>query len=174
MPSPAAPTPTDDQDALFCVVDEDDRLLGHRTRRECHADATLIHRSVYVTVETTAGRLWQRRGFGKDAAPGLWDLACAGHVDPGESYQDAAVRELAEELGMLGTRPVELGRLRLDLPGEREICTVFALRHDGPFALRLPEVAAIGVWPGDEEPAPLSDGAAIVGAWLRAQGHGVA
>ena len=40
------PAPVQRQDEVFCVVDRDDRVLGYRTRAECHADATLIHRSV--------------------------------------------------------------------------------------------------------------------------------
>ena len=35
----------------------------------------------------------------KDLDPGLWTTSCSGHVDQGESYFDAAVRECKEELG---------------------------------------------------------------------------
>lgn len=43
--------------------------------------------------------LLQRRsntGFGD----GMWDFACSGHVEEGESMTDACVRECAEELGI--------------------------------------------------------------------------
>ena len=71
---------TDDQSERFQVVDADDREVGVRTRAECHADRALIHRSVFVCVETPAGTIFQRRGLGKDSNPGWWCLACAGHV----------------------------------------------------------------------------------------------
>jgi isopentenyldiphosphate isomerase len=37
----------------------------------------------------------------KDICPNLWDLSCAEHLKPGESYHDAAVRGLSEELGII-------------------------------------------------------------------------
>lgn len=35
----------------------------------------------------------------KDSFPGAWDISSAGHVDAGEKCEDAARRELIEELG---------------------------------------------------------------------------
>ena len=157
----------DDQDELFQVVDLDDRPLASRTRRECHADRRLLHRSVYVLVETAAGMLFQRRGWQKDTGAGLWDLACAGHAAAGEEPLAAARRELAEELGILGATPRALGRIVLDFPWERELCTVFRLTHAGPFTLRLPELIAIGVFEDDEWPAPRSPGAEQVLGYVR-------
>jgi isopentenyldiphosphate isomerase len=157
----------DDPQELLVVVDRDDRVLGLRSRGECHADPRLLHRSIYVHVETADGPVFQRRGFAKDSAPGAWDLACAGHVGPGESYAQAAARELVEELGLDVAVPAPLGRTVLELPGETELCTVFGLRHEGPFLVQTPEVAGVAVFPAGEIPAPLSPGAALVLAWLR-------
>ena len=42
----------------------------------------------------------QKRVLSKDENPGLWDSSAAGHVDSGESYDNAAKRELLEELGL--------------------------------------------------------------------------
>ena len=149
-------------DELFCVVDEDDRVLGLRTRAECHADASLIHRSVFVLVETTAGMLFQRRGFGKDANPGAWDIACAGHVDGEEGYAAAARRELGEELG-IDADPELLGTLLVRMPRETEMAAIFRLRHDGPFSVALPEVVGLAVFRPDEEPSLPPGGAEALG-----------
>jgi isopentenyldiphosphate isomerase len=145
---------TDDQRELFQVVDEDDRPLGARTRAECHADPALIHRSVYVVVETGAGMLYQRRGLGKDSHPGFWDLACAGHVAAGETYEAAAGRELAEEVGLEGGELEPLGRFLYRDARETEMTAIFRVRSDGPFTLRPPEVIGLVALP--EPPAPLT------------------
>jgi 8-oxo-dGTP pyrophosphatase MutT (NUDIX family) len=144
------------QDEVFCVVDRDDAVLGYRTRAECHADATLIHRSVSVIVETSEGLLFQRRSLRKDSSPGFWDVACSGHVDGEETYLEAAVRELAEEVGYAGPAPEHLGTILTELPGETEMAGVFRLVADGPFGLMLPEVIGLGVYPADAMPTPLT------------------
>ncbi len=152
-------------DELLVVVDEDDRVLENRRRAECHADPTLLHRSTHVVVECAGGLLLQRRGFDKDKAAGLWDSACSGHVRPGESYLDAAVRELEEELGIVA-EPEFLGTCRVTGIGETELCGVHCLVHGGPFVLRLPELAGICVFGRDELPNELTPALERVLEWL--------
>lgn len=44
--------------------------------------------------------LLQKRADDMFVYPGFWDSSAAGHVDEGETEQDAAYRELAEEVGI--------------------------------------------------------------------------
>jgi isopentenyl-diphosphate Delta-isomerase len=155
------PAPVQHQDEVFCVVDRDDNVLGYRTRAECHADPTLIHRSVSVIVETSEGMLLQRRSLRKDSSPGWWDLACSGHVDGDETYLATAIRELREELGYDGPPPEHLGTFLNELGDETEMAGVFRLRADGPFGLMLPEVIGLGVYPPDALPEPLTPSARL-------------
>lgn len=157
--------PSQEGSELLVVVDADDRVLRHATRAECHADRTLIHRSTHVVVETTAGLLLQRRGFEKDTGAGLWDSACAGHVQPGESYMEAAVRELGEELG-IAAEPRFAGTCRVETERETELCGVHTLRHDGPFRLELPELAGLCVFAHDELPSNVTPALEQVHAWF--------
>lgn len=91
----------------FDVVNERDEPIGRAARREVHARG-LWHRAVWVLVFDRAGRIFlQKRSMKKDMSPGLWDGSCAGHVDAGEDYDTAAVRELGEELGLHVTTPLE-------------------------------------------------------------------
>jgi isopentenyldiphosphate isomerase len=159
---------TDDQSERFQVVDADDREIGVRTRAECHADRSLIHRSVFVCVESAAGTVFQRRGLGKDSNPGWWCLACAGHVAAGESYRDAAERELAEEAGIVGAELRHAGTFLMELPDETEMTCVFVARYDGPLTARPPEVIGLAVFPPGEVPEPLTPSARLVLDFLRA------
>lgn len=89
------------------IVDAADNVVGRNTRFEIHRQG-LMHRAVHIFVFNSTGEVYvQRRSDGKDKHPGVLDSSAAGHVDPGESYQEAAARELFEELGLrAGIRPV--------------------------------------------------------------------
>jgi len=89
-----------EQEEIYAVVDADDKIIGKATRKEIH-EKGLWHRSVHVFIMNTSGALFlQKRSLKKDLYPGCWDSSAAGHVDWGESYQQAAKRELQEELGI--------------------------------------------------------------------------
>lgn len=70
-----------------------------------------FYRDVYICLFSPSGDvLIQQRAAGKYIDPGLWDLSAGGAVLAGETSQQAASRELAEELGInigfTGQRPV--------------------------------------------------------------------
>lgn len=87
-------------DELFDVVDGNDCVIAQATRAEVHA-RNLFHRAVHILVRDGNGNIiLQRRSLAKDTCPGLFSTSCAGHVDAGETYGTAAIRELGEELGI--------------------------------------------------------------------------
>jgi isopentenyldiphosphate isomerase len=156
------------------VVDAAGREIGSAPRAACHADPSLIHPSVHVVVMSAEGCLWQLRGYGKDSAAGQWDHACTGHVSLGEDARGAAVRELAEEIGVTvaAGELEEVARVLCELGSETELTTVFRLAHDGPFTLRLPEVAGLAVLPRGQRPDPLSPSALLLSSRLDAEHPG--
>lgn len=84
----------------FDVVDARDRVIGQAPRSEVHA-RRLLHRAVHVFVFDRRGRLLlQKRSADKDEFPLRYTSSASGHVDAGEFYDDAAKRELHEELGL--------------------------------------------------------------------------
>jgi len=86
---------------LFEIVDDEGRVVGTAPRSRCHGDPSLAHRSVHVIVINPRGDIYlQKRSSTKDVQPGKWDSSVGGHLAPGETYEEAAVRELAEELGI--------------------------------------------------------------------------
>ena len=78
-------------------------------------------------------------------APGLWDSSCSGHLDAGEDYDAAAVRELGEEIGVHGVAPVRWFRIEACAETAQEFCWVYRLGHDGPFVLHPGEIEC-GEW----------------------------
>jgi len=92
-----------EQEEIYAVVDAGDKIIGKATRREIH-EKGLWHRSVHIFIINKSGALFlQKRALRKDFYPGCWDSSAAGHVDWGESYEQAAHRELREELGIKET-----------------------------------------------------------------------
>lgn len=82
------------------IVDEHDTVIGTGTRKDVHQEG-LMHRAVHVFVFNPRGEIYvQRRAATKDKHPVKLDSSAAGHVDPGETYEQTAVRELGEELGL--------------------------------------------------------------------------
>ena len=140
-------------DEWFDVVNECDEVVGRETRRVVHATG-LWHRAVHVLVFDAAGRVFlQKRSMTKDLSPGLWDSSCSGHLDAGEDYDPAAVRELGEEIGVrLATAPERWFRVEACEETGWEFCWVYRLRHEGPFVLH-PEEIETGEWVATAEVA---------------------
>jgi 16S rRNA (adenine1518-N6/adenine1519-N6)-dimethyltransferase len=100
--------------APIVVVDENDQPVGQTTKQEAW-DKGLLHRIVRVVLLNSKGQmLLQHRTPIKDIFPDCWDTAAAGHVDAGEDYLTAAMREAEEELGMTGLVLKPLGNYRSD------------------------------------------------------------
>lgn len=70
-----------------------------KSRGEVHRDGDW-HGSVHVWVFDGEEVLLQKRSSEKDVFPGKIDASCTGHIAPGETPQEAALRELSEELGI--------------------------------------------------------------------------
>lgn len=85
---------------MFDVVDERDQVIRQVPRSVVHAE-NLLHRAVSIFVLHPDGRLLlQLRSDSKDQYPGCYTSSASGHVDAGEDYEMAAVRELKEELAL--------------------------------------------------------------------------
>lgn len=94
---------------LVQIVDEKDEPVGEASLKQMH-DQDLIHRVVRIMIEDDEGRiLLQKRSSNKKRYPNCWDNSASGHVDVGESYEAAAKRELAEELGVADLKLEEMG-----------------------------------------------------------------
>lgn len=82
------------------VVDKNDKPLCVLSLPDASRQV-LRHRTVLVLVYDAKGRLFlQKRSKTKTLYPGRWDLSATGHVKASESREDAAIRELFEELGI--------------------------------------------------------------------------
>ncbi len=145
-------------DELLEVVDESGRVIGLAPRSLVHADRNLLHRVVHVLVVNRAGDLLlQKRSAAKDVAPGRWDTSVGGHLVPGESAQEAACREMKEELGVAGETEFLYTWIHRGM-GESEMVHTFICRHQGPFPYDRLEIDQVRFWPLEAIRTRLSGG----------------
>ncbi|MDQ0797278.1 NUDIX hydrolase [Streptomyces sp. B1I3] len=129
-------------DEILDIVDENDEVVGQAPRGEATARG-LRHRCVFVEARDAAGRLFvHRRTATKLVFPSHYDMFVGGVVGAGESYDDAALREAEEELGVQGLpRPEPLFTFLYENAGHSWWSAVYQVRCELPVRPQAEEVA---------------------------------
>ena len=85
---------------LIDVVDENNIVVGQEMRDVVHSKG-LFHRAVNIFIFNSNGQiLLQKRSATKDVCPSTWDLSTSETLKVEETYLQAAIRGLQEELGI--------------------------------------------------------------------------
>ncbi len=128
------------------IVDEKGEVKGIAPRSQIHGNPALMHRVAHVLVFNRKGEiLLQRRSMNKDVAPGRWDTSVGGHVDPGESPEGAALREMKEEIGVDGRIEFLHSYIHTNDYETELVHTFRALKDDG-FEFNAEEIEEIRFW----------------------------
>ena len=131
----------------FPIVDEEGCVVDSATRGECHNGSRLLHPVVHLHVFNTAGDIYlQKRPEWKDIQPGKWDTAVGGHMDYGETPEEALRREVREELGITDFTPEFIGKYVFDSKRERELVYVNRTIYDGPVRPSTEELDGGRFW----------------------------
>lgn len=88
----------------FDIVDEYGNKTGGIVERTLAHRTGVPHRTAHVWIfrykDDVLQVLIQKRCLAKDSFPGCYDISSAGHVSAGQEYEESALRELKEELGV--------------------------------------------------------------------------
>ena len=130
MPLPSADNPGDrprPTGEMVPVVEENGLVIGQATRQSVHDGSKLMHPVIHLHIINREGCLYiQKRSMKKDLLPGRWDTAVGGHVDYGETLEEALYREASEELGFRDFNPIFLKSYIWESAREKELVSVFA------------------------------------------------
>ncbi|WP_460063877.1 NUDIX domain-containing protein [Streptomyces sp. YKOK-I1] len=139
-------------DEILDIVDENDRVVGQAPRGRAYAEG-MRHRCVFIQARDAEGRLFvHRRTSSKLVFPSLYDMFVGGVVGAGETYDEAALREAEEELGVSGLpRPGFLFKFLYD-GGARGSwwSAVYEVRCEAPVSPQVEEVAWHAFLPEEE------------------------
>lgn len=137
----------DNQEEKFPIVNEQGEVIGSATRGECHSGSKLLHPVVHLHVFNSKGDIYlQRRPAWKDIQPGKWDTAVGGHIDYGETPEEALRREVREELGITDFVPVPIDKYVFESQREKELVYVNRTTYDGEIRPSTDELDGGRFW----------------------------
>lgn len=96
-----SPRETDHPEEMLDLVDEQDNVMDTVTREEVYAKGLRNYRVIHTFIINSEGKLWiPRRVSTKKLYPNGLDYSIAGHVEAGETYEEALVKEAKEEANL--------------------------------------------------------------------------
>ena len=117
------------------IIDEQNNELEVVPRSIMRRDV-LLHRATYVIVLNSQNELLiQKRSTQKDVYPGYYDPTTGGVVKAGENYDENAIRELAEEIGVKADTLESLFEFHFEAPNCNVWGKAFVIRYDGPIIM---------------------------------------
>lgn len=127
----------------FPLVNEMGETIGKATRKECHSGSKQLHPVIHLHIFNDAGELYlQKRSMTKDIQPGKWDTAVGGHIDYGETVEEALRREVREELGITAFTPQFITRYVFESAIEKELVNTFRTIYNGEIKPDTEELEA--------------------------------
>jgi isopentenyldiphosphate isomerase len=129
----------------------------------------LQHRGVHIFLVTSENKLVvQQRGRQRETSPLELDCSVSEHVKTGETYRKAALRGLAEEMGVQDANIHVLIKFKMKYgPNDNEICQLYEGRVD-PGRVRFDpvEVERIECYRLDELEELIRNGQVVFSGWL--------
>lgn len=155
-------------DELLDIVNDEDIVIDQQMRSTAH-QLGLQHRGVHVFLFTRDRKmLVQKRSVDRAASPSALDCSVSEHVKAGESYLNAAIRGIQEEMGLEEIEIQPLARIKMNYgPNDNEISTIFEGTID-PASVRFDpvEIQEVNYYPTTELREMMNAGGSQFCGWF--------
>jgi len=126
---------------ILKIYDNLYNVIGVADRSQVHAEG-LLHQVTHLwMMEIKDGEKWlyfRQRSLEQKIFPGLYDLISSGHIDPEETFEEAIIDNVKEQLGVSIPRQdlVHIGNIRQIIDREdyhdNAFCQIFFCRVTDP------------------------------------------
>ncbi len=130
---------------LIDIVNDRNAVIGRISKDQLY-DGPNNHRIVHVLIYNDKGEIaLQLRSRMVAFLPSHWTTVVGGHVQAGETVEQAAKREMNEEIGLVAPikKLFEIIYVPPRVPGMKKFLTVFKTTHNGPFSPNPEDVERI-------------------------------
>jgi len=140
------------EEEMFPVVNEKGEFIKLAPRSICHDGISmLLHPVIHLHIINRDGNIFlQLRSLDKDIQPGKWDTSVGGHVNPGETIEQAVIREAREEAGIENFTYEFIRKYIWESDREREMVYSYLTRDEQTPATNTEEVDFGRFWSREE------------------------
>jgi isopentenyldiphosphate isomerase len=145
---------------MLPVINEQGDFIKLAPRSICHdGKSMLLHPVIHLHIINGEGKIFlQLRSKDKDIQPGKWDTSVGGHVDPGETTEQALMREAREEAGLENFSYEFIRNYIWESDREREMVYSYLTNYDQSPVTDPAEVDEGRFWSREEIEANLGTG----------------
>lgn len=141
----------ENQEEYVSVADESGQTIGICKRHDKWPSGCFSQIAATFIMNSKGNLILQQRASTKSKYPLRWSYSSGGHVGAYETYEQAALRELQEEMGIKGIITSHIGKARSIINGKPgAFHEAFLIKHDGPYVFDQKEVAQIKEFTIDE------------------------
>ncbi len=116
------------------IVDKNDKVIGVAERGNLPADIYKNKFLRYVNIFIINSKnelLLPKRSMNRRLFPGKFDFSCGEHVQSGESYYNAALRGLKEELNLVNVQIKDIGKINPMAEKVSGFAKIYQVIYDG-------------------------------------------